>query len=180
MSNQGSWLRLSVEKFFSDGNWQGQPLENCNSQYQHQSGNLTVQASAIIAKLPDNWGCLSVEGFFNLSNWQGQPLGNHNWQHQDQVLQAPATVISLPDNWECLSVQEFFSLGNWQGQPQQKHSLHPVVSSDYLTMQVKEFFQFMPWEANPEIGSLPQNSSIPDSTPVGFVETTLSNLSDLF
>ncbi len=35
-------------------------------------------------------------------------------------------------------------------------------------------------EANPEIGSLPKKSSIPDSTPVGFVETTLSDLSDLF
>ncbi len=108
-----------------------------------------------------SWQCLSLQEFFSLSNWQGQPQKRHNWQHQNQLLnlnkQAQATLARRQASWQCLSVQEFFSLSNWQGQLQRHNWQHTKPSS--LLTQVREFFEFIPWEGSPAIGSLPKVSS---------------------
>lgn len=133
----------------------------------------------------DSWQCLSVQEFFSLCNWQGQPLESRNGQHQDQVLQltlqaAEATGAKHQTSWQCLSVEEFFNLSNWQGQPLENTNGHHREPSSRLQEQVREFFQFIPWEGNPEIGSLPKVSSIPGLTLSACVETTLTDLSELF
>ena len=86
--------------------------------------------------------------------------------------------MSRQTSWQCLSLEEFFSLSNWQGQPQQRHNWQHTKQSSLLT-QVREFFQFIPWEGSPAIGSSPKVSSFiePISTPV---KTTLTDLSKLF
>jgi len=128
----------------------------------------------------ESWSCLSVQKFFSLCNWQGQALENRNWQHQDQ-LQAQATIANCLDSWQCLSVQEFFSLCNWQGQALENRNWHQVDPSSCLTLQVREFFLFISWEGNPEIGALPKVTSIPEPTHLAFLDTTtLKDLSELF
>jgi hypothetical protein len=173
MSRQSSWQCLSVQEFFSLCNWQGQALENSNWQHQNQPLNLSLCQ------------CLSVQEFFSLCNWQGQALENSNWQYQNQSLilslqAAEATIASRLDSWQCLSVQEFFSLCNWQGQPLDNSNWHPTNQWSRLTLQVGKFFRFIPWEGNPQIGSLPQVSPIPEPTTLAPVATTLTDLSDLF
>jgi len=162
MSSQDSWLHLSVGEFFNLHNWQGQPLGQQNG-HQHRG----------VASLPDAWGKLSVREFFSFSNWQGQPIEDRSW-HEHRG------VASLPNTWEKLLVREFFSFSNWQGQPIEYRNGQPPDLSRYLTLQVKDFFQLIPWENNPEIGSLPKSSSIPDSYSLGTRKSTLSDLSDLF
>jgi len=169
MSSQDSWSCLSVQEFLSLGNWQGQLRENCNGQ-QQQALTLT------------HWQCLSVQEFFSLTNWQGQLRENRNDHYQDQflqlTLQAEAAIASRLNSWQCLSVQEFFRLTNWQGQLQENYNWHSIDQSSRLTLQVQDFFEFMSWEGNPEIGSLPKASSLPDLvTPI---KTTLTDLSTLF
>ncbi|MUL36850.1 hypothetical protein [Gloeocapsopsis dulcis] len=169
MSSQDSWSCLSVQQFFSLCNWQGQALENY-WQYPNQPLNSTL------------WQSLSVQQFFSLCNWQGQVLED-NWQHLDPslylTLQAEAAIANHHTSWQCLSVQEFFSLCHWQGQRLER-TWHLADSSMHLTFQVREFFQFLPWEGNPEIGSLPNDLSTSEPTLKGLVTTTLTDLSELF
>jgi hypothetical protein len=88
--------------------------------------------------------------------------------------------MSGRNSWPCLSVQEFFERCNWQGRPlESPHGQH-LDRSLGLTLQVRKFFQFVPWEGKPKIGSLPKGLSIEEPTPLGPVETTLTNLSELF
>ncbi len=107
MSSQESWSCLSVQKFFSLCNWQGQALENRNWQHQDQSLNFTLQAQqATIANCLDSWQCLSVQEFFSLYNWQGQALENRNWHQVD-----PSSCLTL-------QVREFFQFISWEGNPE--------------------------------------------------------------
>ena len=115
---------------------------------------------------------LSVQEFFSLCNWQGQTKAGEL---------CPSAPLPLGQtSWQCLSVQEFFSLCNWQGQPLENRNWHHADPSSRLTIQVREFFQFIPWEGKPEIGSLPKLPSIPEPTSSRSVETTLTDLSNLF
>ena len=130
----------------------------------------------------DSWQCLSVQEFFSLCNWQVQKEAGEQgrWGVGESLyLSSSAQELLSPNSWQCLSVQEFFSLCNWQGQPLEHRNRHHADPSSRLKEQVREFFQFIPWEGNPEIGSLPKVSLIPP-TPSAFVETTLTDLSELF
>ena len=175
--SRDSWQCLSVKNFFSDCNWQGQPLEKHNEQHQNQPVNLQ-QAQLTIARR-DSWQCLSVQNFFSDCNWQGQPLKSRNAQHQPVNLQQAQARGTSRDSWQCLSVQHFFNNCNWQGQPLDKRNEYHINPPSRSQQPVKEFFQLIPWEGNPEIGSLPKISSMPVliSTPV---EMRLTDLSKLF
>lgn len=180
MSSQDSWSCLSVQEFFSLCNWQAQKevgeLRSWGVGEKEESlsyAPLPLCPSAPLFFCPDSWQYLSVQKFFSLCNWQGQteaPL----------PLCPSAPLLLCPDSWQCLSVKKFFSLCSWQGQSLENRNGHHADPSSRLKEQVREFFQFIPWEGNPEIGSLPKVSSIPEPTPSAFVETTLTDLSELF
>ncbi len=154
MSRHTSWSHLSVEEFFNRCNWQGQLL--------------MPQAVATEANHQIDWQCLSVQEFFNLCNWQGQ---------LPPMPQALATEANHHTSWQCLSVQEFFNRCNWQGQPLESRDWHHDPYS-HLKAPVREFFQFIPWEGKPEIGSLPNTSTSAPS--LATFKLTLTDLSELF
>jgi len=161
MNTSISWSCLSVQKFFSLCNWQGQEKE--------------LQEKKLLSLTPKplnqtSWQCLSVQEFFKLFNEQGQ-ASNH----------APSCSFSSPasHSWQCSSVQEFFSHCNWQGQPLESSSRQQAASSR-LTEQVREFFQFIPWEGNPEIASLPRSSAMPKPDFSPPAKTTFTDLFELF
>lgn len=114
----------------------------------------------------DSWSCLSVEKFLSLCNWEGQKKRGGAAKKQN--------------SWQCLSVQEFFRHCNWQGQPLENRNWHERERASFLKEQVSEFFQFIPWEGNPEIGFLPKVSPIPELIPKARLETTFTDLSELF
>lgn len=168
MSSQISWQCLSVQQFFNVCNWQGQT-------------ELGKQEWAVISN-QNSWQCLSVEKLFRFFNWQGQAIENTDWQYQPLNLTrlAKITATNSQTSWKCLSVQQFFSLCSWQDQPLENTELERANSSSLLTLQTREFFQFIPWESSPEIGSLPKVSSISGATFSETISTTLTDLSGLF
>ena len=160
MSSQDSWSCLTVQKFFSLCNWQGQ-LQVGETESFSCAPSLLGQTS---------WQCLSVEELFSLCNWQGQfKVGEQDkWAEEKESF------------WQCLSVTEFFSLCNWQGQPLENRNWQHANPFSCLILPVRKFFQYIPWEGNPEIGSLPEISPILEPTPANPVEITLTDLSELF
>lgn len=156
MSNH-FWQCLSLQKFFSHSNWEGQLLESSNWQHQDQ--------------LQTPWQYLLVQKFFSDSNWEGQRNKKEEWER--------GTRPDLDQtSWQCRSVQEFFSLCNWEGQLLDRN-WQDQESSLYVK-QVGEFFQFIPWEGEPEIGFLLNSSPIPTLTLADHVGLTFTDLSDLF
>lgn len=114
-----------------------------------------------------SWVCLSVQDFFSRCDWQGKPL--------KPVFES----ASSGPYWLCLTVQELFKQSNWQGQPLTKDS-NPARSSLSLTMPVSEFFQFIVWDGDPEIATLPQLALLCELTSSSFQNLKLADLSDLF
>ena len=155
MSNH-SWQCLSVQKFFRVSNWEGQLLES--SKWQHQD------------QLKTPWQWLSVQKFFSVSNWGGQ-------RNRGEECESGTRPDPSQTSWQCLSLKEFFNLCNWEGQVLDRN-WQDQDQSLYLK-QVREFFQFIPWEGEPEIGFLLNSSPIPTliSDHVGL---TFTDLSDLF
>ena len=58
MSDSSSWKYFSVQKFFSQSNWEGS----------HQNKDHDKMFQEI------SWLCLKIEEFFSHSNWQGKLL----------------------------------------------------------------------------------------------------------
>ena len=58
MSDSSSWQHFSVQKFFSQSNWEGS----------HHKKDLDEMFQEI------SWLCLKIEEFFSHSNWQGELL----------------------------------------------------------------------------------------------------------
>lgn len=173
MSSQGFYLCLSTQKFFSLCNWQGQ-IETGQPRRLRAPDILGLGSPLGIGgrqkrageKEEIVWQCLSVQKFFSLCNWQGETEAG-----QKTPLPLAQTV------WQCRSVKEFFSLCNWQGIPLENNLQHTNPSSR-LKEQVTQFFQFIPWEGNPEISFLPKIASI--ASPFSAPETTFTDLSELF
>ena len=172
MSQVISLSCLSVQEFFRNCNWQGQPLELYQEPIQppELDNKILTQQSIVLNNQPKNWQCLSVKEFFNHSNWQGQPPELEFYQES----------VQQQTNWQCLSVKAFFQNCNWQGQPPKTDNRSPVDPSSPLTLRVEDFLRFITWESQPKIASLPNELTILEETSSGVKETTLENLSELF
>lgn len=90
--------------------------------------------------------------------------------------------MNTDNSWLKLTVAEFFNQCNWLGQTLTLPNWQPASNQPMpLTVSVAKFFQALPWEGNPIIGSLPK----PPSTPPVLVseepkDTTLADFMDLF
>ncbi len=167
---------LKVAEFFKLCNWQLLPQALPKLQPLDPP-----ETTALQQVNPPASSCLSVKEFFELCNWQLLPQALPSLPHIEQPQSASLQQTASPS---CLSVKEFFNLCNWQLLP-----LVPVENS-YLppqveqpvslnTLPVQEFFQFIPWDGSPEIGSLPQPTPIV-MLPAQEKSPTLNDLSNLF
>ena len=80
MSDPFSWQRFSVQKFFSQSNWEGsQQTTDLNEMFQEIS-----------------WLCLKIEEFFSHSNWQGELRAK---------ISRPSFSLTLPvdEFWQCFA-----------------------------------------------------------------------------
>lgn len=171
MSSQDYWPCLTVQQFLRLCNWKGQQLE---SQKYWQQQALSFKTS---------WKCLTVEEFFSHGNWEGRveagDQGSTGVGEKEEFLFAAPLPTHSQTAWKCLTVQEFFSQFNWQGRaPETISDLQNLDPYYRLKQQVREFFQFMPWEGTPAIATLPK-SAAPLPKPA-VAEPTLTDLSDLF
>lgn len=174
MSNFASLSCLKVAEFFKLCNWQLLPQAKPNLPPLAPPETKVLQQVKPVAS-----SCLTVKEFFTLCNWQLLPQALPNLQHLDQTPSASVQQVSP----SCLSVKEFFNLCNWQLLPQGNCYLPPQVeqkaNTTTLTLPVQEFFQFIPWDGSPEIGSLPQPTVMLE--PVAQERApTFNDLSNLF
>jgi hypothetical protein len=168
MSSQDSWPCQTVEQFLRLCNWEGKLPERPYSQKQESFR-------------PLSWQCQTVENFFIQFNWSGRSQQFQPSQNQLQP-QLPRVASIAPQNTlKCLSVKEFFIQCNWHGRSQETspigEQLDPYAR---LKQSVCEFFQFVPWEGQPEIGKLPSSAATTYQLPISAIEPKFSDLSDLF
>ncbi len=88
MSDSFSWQRSSVQKFFSQSNWEG-----CQQ---------TKDVDEIFQEI--SWLCLKIEDFFRQSNWQGELLAKVRRSSLDFSLTLPTS--------------DFFQCFVWEGNPE--------------------------------------------------------------
>ena len=168
MSSQDSWPCQTVEQFLRLCNWEGKLPERPNSQEQESF-------------LPLSWQCQTVENFFIQFNWSGRSQQFQPSQNQLQPQLPKVATIAPQDTLKRLSVKEFFIQCNWHGRSLEANSfgkqLDPYAR---LKQPVSEFFQFVPWEGQPEIGKLPSSAATTYQLPISAIEPKFSDLSDLF
>lgn len=169
MSSQDSWPCRTVQEFLHSCNW---------------DGVLTVGPYWEEEILQSSWQCQTVQEFFVQFNWSGQPqefqLSPHQLQPQIPKPSRVAAVASPQNTLKRLSVKEFFIQCNWHGRSQQANPCEQLDPYARLKQPVKEFFQFVPWEGEPEIGKLPKSAATTFLLPIGATEPKFSDLSDLF
>jgi hypothetical protein len=151
---------LSVQDFLAMANWQGEPVAPATAAIQPSDSDNTAE------------GLLTeILGIVEAQMGTAEP---------------PLNPVS-EETWLCLTVEQFFARQNWQG------LAHPAPVSPKaaattvlppapaLTLNLENtvhaFFQRLPWEGTPAIGSLPKIDPIQE---VSELEMTLSDLSDLF
>ncbi|HIK26721.1 MAG: hypothetical protein N3E45_10795 [Oscillatoriaceae bacterium SKW80] len=90
--------------------------------------------------------------------------------------------MNTDTSWLKLSVAEFFNQCNWFGQTLTLPDWLPASSQPIpLTVSVAKFFQALPWEGKPTVGSLPKPPSTPPLEALQEPkETTLADFMDLF
>lgn len=168
-----SWSCLKVESFLGLCNWEGKlPAQPLQPQ--------PLQPQDIPTSLP----CLTVDQFLRLCNWERQLLESSP-QTPNQLLDLPLPNSAVAQanygqvTWRRISVKEFFSKCNWQGVPlvENKHWQH-LDPYFRLKQPVREFFQYVPWEGEPEIGKLQKHATL--SVSGVEPEPTFTDLSDLF
>ena len=167
MSSQDSWPCQTVEQFLRLCNWEGIP-ERPYSQNQESS-------------LPLSWQCQTVENFFIQFNWSGRSQQFQPGQNQLQPQLPKVATIAPQNTLKCLSVKEFFIQCNWHGRSLETNSIGEQLDPyARLKQPVWEFFQFVPWLGQPEIGKLPSSAAITYQLPISAIEPKFSDLSDLF
>ena len=167
MSSQDSWPCQTVEQFLRLCNWEGIP-ERPYSQKQESS-------------LPLSWQCQTVENFFIQFNWSGRSQQFQPGQNQLQPQLPKVATIAPQNTLKCLSVKEFFIQCNWHGRSLETNSIGEQLDPyARLKQPVWEFFQFVPWLGQPEIGKLPSSAAITYQLPISAIEPKFSDLSDLF
>ncbi|MDV2990858.1 MAG: hypothetical protein N4J56_000512 [Chroococcidiopsis sp. SAG 2025] len=173
MRNRNTLLCQSVQQFLHSCNWDGQELEDADYP-QHQ----------LSEEFLSSWECLTVQQFLRLCGWEGeqQPVKNDlpiptPLQHQSP--QQHFTPIANPHAaWLRLSVKKFFSHCNWQGRPVEDVNWGQLDPYARMKQRVRDCFGYLPWEGNPEIGTLPKSAT--KLPPPLAPEPTFSDLSDLF
>ena len=167
MSSQDSWPCQTVEQFLRLCNWEGIP-ERPYSQKQESC-------------LPLSWQCQTVENFFIQFNWSGRSQQFQPGQNQLQPQLPKVATIAPQNTLKCLSVKEFFIQCNWHGRSLETNSIGEQLDPyARLKQPVWEFFQFVPWLGQPEIGKLPSSAAITYQLPISAIEPKFSDLSDLF
>ena len=168
MSSQDSWPCQTVEQFLRLCNWEGKLPERPNSQEQESF-------------LPLSWQCQTVENFFIQFNWSGRSQQFQPSQNQLQPQLPKVATIAPQDTLKRLSVKEFFIQCNWHGRSLETNSIGEQLDPyARLKQPVCEFFQFVPWEGQPEIGKLPSSAATTYQLPISAIEPKFSDLSDLF
>jgi len=110
VNNDSSWQNFSVQKFFSQDNWDGgqkkKDITNIDDIFQDIS-----------------WLCLKIEDFFSHSNWQGELLAE---------VRRPSLTFSM-----TLNVSDFFHCFAWSANPEiaALPKLKPPAESDSLAHQ---------------------------------------------
>jgi hypothetical protein len=173
MSNREFLLCQSVRQFLNSCNWDGTDLDGDRPPHQLSK---TFLAS---------WECLTVQQFLHLCGWEGEQVDSIASSHLssqaqplDSKQQAFIPSIHPHAAWFRFSVNEFFSHCNWQGRPPEDVDWGQLDPYARMKQKVKECFQFIPWEGNPEIGTLPK-AAVAVSQPKAD-EPTFTDLSDLF
>jgi hypothetical protein len=173
MRNQNALLCQSVQQFLYSCNWDGQQLEDVDRP-QHQ----------LSEEFLSSWECLTVQQFLRLCGWEGerQPAKADlpiPVQPSHQPSLPNITPIANPHAaWLRLSVKQFFSHCNWQGRPVEDVEWGQLDPYARMKQRVRDCFGYLPWEGNPEIGTLPKSATKPLPPPVQ--EPTFLDLSDLF
>jgi hypothetical protein len=161
--------RLPVQDFLQLANWEGapvappQPPTNITSLSEPAASSAATTSVAVATALSAAEIAAAVAAI------------------TDPQMGTPAA----PANWQCLTVEQFFARQNWQGlaQPAVPVATVATVVSETpvwqptLTTTVKDFFQNLPWTAEPTIGAMPKTEAVSAPTEP---EMTLSDLSDLF
>lgn len=88
MNDSSSWQNFSVQKFFSQSNWEGR--------------SQTKDPDEIFQDI--SWLCLKIEDFFHHSNWQGELLAE---------VRRPSLPFSV-----TLRVSDFFQCFAWEVAPE--------------------------------------------------------------
>lgn len=165
MSRADSWSCLTVEQFLHLCNWEGkQPERNWEQE------KPIVQFS---------WQCEKVEDFFSQFNWSGQVEEGHNLASQIPVVPRITAIATKETSLKRLLVKEFFTQCNWQGRTTEANRiLDQLDPYARLKLPVREFFGFIPWEGEPEIGRLPKSTT--NFRPPTVTSPKFTDLSDLF
>ncbi len=170
MSRRDSLSCLTVEQFLRGANWEGK-LPEIHDWQQEESSQVNC------------WQCQTVENFFSQFNWSGQLLEQPR-QNTSQSVGLPVPInaaIASPHNTlKRLAVKEFFTGCNWQGRSLEANPIWEQLDPyARLKQPVGEFFQFVPWEGEPEIGKLPLSATTFFQPKVA-LEPKFTDLSDLF
>jgi hypothetical protein len=123
-------------------------------------------------KQAQSWRTYTVANLFSRFNWEGTPP-------KPTATKKPSPPPKV--NWKAWTVQEFFSRNNWEGQTKPKPVYSPRQKPTTLTLQlpVTEFFGHFIWEAQPQIGQLPNLETEASQTKTA-QDLTLTDLSQLF
>ena len=170
MSSQDSWSCLTVQQFLRLCNWEGKLPEIHNWQQEEPS-------------VENSWQCQAVQDFFSQFNWEGQleqPRIDSSQPINLSHLPIFAAIATPQNALKRLCVKEFFTECNWQGRSLEANCIWEQLDPyARLKQSVGEFFQFVPWEGEPEIGKLPSSATTflqPKVAP----EPKFTDLSDLF
>ena len=169
MSSQDSWSCLTVGQFLRLCNWEGKLPEIHNLPQEEPSRE-------------NSWQCQAVDDFFSQFNWEGQLEQPKINSQSINLPHLPIfAAIATPYNaLKRLVVKEFFNKCNWQGRSLEANRIWEQLDPyARLKQPVGEFFQFVPWEGEPEIGKLPSSATTflqPKVAP----EPKFTDLSDLF
>ncbi|WP_009633984.1 hypothetical protein [Synechocystis sp. PCC 7509] len=180
MKCSASLLGLNVADYFNLCNWQLLPPP---------SNNLPKQAKITAPHCPTVLSALSVKDFFETCNWQLLPPTEPEKDNDSTSPLSPPQVehdVQNPIVLRRLTVTEFFGLCNWHSLPLKviTQPLEPESSLEpksLKTWQVQAFFQRISWEgSSPEIGRLPQASTLSELISPASGEMNLNDLSNLF
>ncbi|ACK69546.1 conserved hypothetical protein [Gloeothece citriformis PCC 7424] len=104
MMSSTVWGPLTVEQFFKDYNWLGEPPKFPSLETEFPS------------EKPTSWLCLSVEEFLGKNTWKAQPVIK---QKDPSPVPPPTLSLTLP-------VNEFLQWAAWGGQTEKNEAIKPL------------------------------------------------------
>lgn len=156
---------LTVQQFLHLCNWEGKQPD-CNWKQEKP----IVQIS---------WQCEKVEDFFSQFNWSGQVEEGDNGANLIPVVPRITAIATKETSLKRFLVKEFFTQCNWQGRTTEaRRILDQLDPYTRLKLPVREFFGFISWEGEPEIGTLAKSTT--NFPPPTVTSPKFTDLSDLF